>query len=134
MSADLINGLFEAVGGVLILNHCRALYRDKALAGVSVFSTAVFTSWGFWNLYYYPSRGQWWSFAGGGALVIANALWLGMMLYYIGAMYRVRFAWRLWRRVPGLGVIGALRYPVDWSVGDGDPIEDADSEISEMRA
>lgn len=95
MSADLINGLFETIGGVLILNHCRALFRDKAIAGVSVFSTAVFTSWGIWNLYYYPSLGQWWSFLGGLAIVAANALWLGMMLYYTGALDRIRFAFRL---------------------------------------
>jgi hypothetical protein len=82
MSADLINGLFEFCGGLLILNHCRVLLRDKAVAGVSVFSTAVFTSWGFWNLYFYPSLGQWWSFAGGLAIVCANALWLALMFKY----------------------------------------------------
>lgn len=27
--ADAINGLFEALGGMLILNHCRAVLRDK---------------------------------------------------------------------------------------------------------
>lgn len=82
MSADLINGLFEFCGGLLILNHCRVLLRDKAVAGVSLFSTAVFTSWGFWNLYYYPLLGQWWSFAGGLAIVCANALWLALMFKY----------------------------------------------------
>lgn len=80
--ADLANGAFEFVGGLLILNHCRAVLRDKAVAGVSVFSTIVFTLWGFWNLYYYPSLDQWFSFAGGLVIVGANVAWVALMLRY----------------------------------------------------
>lgn len=80
--ADFTNGLFEFIGGLLILNHCRAVLRDKAVAGVSILSTAIFTSWGFWNLYYYPSLGQWWSFTGGLLIVAANCLWVYLMLKY----------------------------------------------------
>lgn len=79
---DIVNGAFEAGGGLFVLNHCRALYRDKQTKGVSLLSTAVFTAWGFWNLYYYPHLGQWLSFAGGVLIVAANALWLAMALYY----------------------------------------------------
>ncbi len=79
---DLINGLFEAVGGFLILNHARVLWNDKMVKGVSILSTAIFTSWGFWNLYYYPHLDQWLSFAGGLLIVAANTLWVTMMLYY----------------------------------------------------
>lgn len=82
MSADLFNGLFEAIGGLLILNHCRAVLRDKAVKGVSIFSTTVFCMWGFWNLYYYPSLDQWWSFSGGIVIVAANAVWVGLLLKY----------------------------------------------------
>lgn len=82
MTGDAINGLFEAIGGCLVLNHCRVLYRDKEVKGVSLFSTAVFTSWGFWNLYFYPSLSQWFSFAGGLVIVAANALWLALMVHY----------------------------------------------------
>ena len=39
MTPDLINGLFEAIGGLLVLNHCRVLFVDKMVKGVSVFST-----------------------------------------------------------------------------------------------
>jgi len=80
--ADLTNGLFEVVGGLLVLNHCRAVLRDKAVAGVSILSTAMFTLWGFWNIYYYPSLDQWFSFAGGLVIVAANALWVALMLKY----------------------------------------------------
>lgn len=47
-------------------------------------------------------------------------------------LYRLRYAFRLWSKVPGIGIYGALAYPADRTIGDGDPIEDADSEISYM--
>jgi uncharacterized membrane protein YfcA len=81
--ADLVNGLFELLAGVFVLMHCRQLYKDKMVRGASVVATIFFTTWGFWNLYYYPSLEQWFSFVGGLGIVAANALWVGMMLYYI---------------------------------------------------
>lgn len=80
--ADFTNGLFEAVGGLLVLNHCRAVLRDKAVAGVSVLSVAIFSLWGFWNLYYYPSLDQGWSFCGGLVIVAANVWWVSLLLKY----------------------------------------------------
>lgn len=82
MTPDFINGLFEFCGGVFILNHCRALYRDKLVKGVSILSTVFFSLWGVWNLYYYPHLEQMWSFAGGIVIVGGNCLWIGMMVYY----------------------------------------------------
>lgn len=88
---DLINGLFETVGGLLILNHCRAVLRDKSVAGVSIISTVIFTSWGFWNMYYYPHLDQWLSFSGGLIIVSANSLWVYLMIKY-------KYGWELpWR-------------------------------------
>lgn len=81
--ADFINGvLFELAGALFILNHCRAVMRDKCVAGVSIISTVFFTLWGFWNLYYYPSLGQWLSFVGGVCIVAANVLWVSLLIYY----------------------------------------------------
>lgn len=82
MLPDLLNGLFEALGGLMILNHCRVLFKDKEVKGVSILSTCFFTSWGLWNLFYYPHLDQWWSFAGGVVIVCANALWITLMLWY----------------------------------------------------
>lgn len=82
MTPDMINGTFEAIGGLLILNHCRAVLKDKAVKGVSIFSTAVFTAWGFWNLFYYPHLDQWYSFTGGLVIVSANALWVYLLMKY----------------------------------------------------
>lgn len=41
-----------------------------------------FWAWGMWNLYYYPSLDQWWSFAGGLWIVFANGVWMCQILYY----------------------------------------------------
>lgn len=82
MIADVINGLFEMLGGIFVLNHCRTVIKDKAVAGVSIVSTIFFTLWGVWNLYYYPSLDQWWSFLGGLMIVSSNTLWVLLMFRY----------------------------------------------------
>lgn len=80
--ADFINGSFEFLAGFFILNHCWTVYRDKAVRGVSVISVIFFTAWGFWNLYYYPSLKQIWSFYGGISIVFTNILWISLILFY----------------------------------------------------
>lgn len=82
IAADLINGIFEALAGLFVLNHCRVLYAHKETRGVSLASVAFFTLWGFWNLYYYPTLLQPLSFYGGLFVVVANAVYLGMMFSY----------------------------------------------------
>jgi hypothetical protein len=84
MTPDVVNGLIEAIGGLFVLNHCRRLYIDKQVKGVSLVSTAFFFLWGLWNVFYYPSLNQRWSFAGGIIVVSANFLWIALMLHYRG--------------------------------------------------
>jgi ABC-type transport system involved in cytochrome c biogenesis permease subunit len=80
---DLINGMFEMVGALLLILNCRRLYLDKCVKGISIFPALFFTAWGFWNVFYYPALGQWFSFAGGLCIVIVNAVWLSMTMYYL---------------------------------------------------
>ena len=80
--SDIINGCFELFGGVFVLNHCRAVLRDKKVAGVSIISSMFFLSWGIWNLYYYPVLNQWCSFVGGIFLALTNAFWISLLIYY----------------------------------------------------
>lgn len=82
MLADCINGLYEAGGGFMNLLNVRALYKDKKVRGVKILPSMFFTSWGIWNLYYYPHLGQWLSFIGGLLIVLVNLLWVGLALYY----------------------------------------------------
>jgi hypothetical protein len=79
---DLINGLFELSAGFFVLNHCRVLLQDKEARGVSLASIVFFTLWGFWNLIYYPALGQMASFIGGVFVVLANAFYTFLMLFY----------------------------------------------------
>lgn len=79
---DLINGLFEVFGGLAILGHCWQLLKDKQVKGVNWLSCLFFTTWGFWNLFFYPHLNQWLSFFGGILIVLGNILWLGLIIRY----------------------------------------------------
>ena len=79
---DMINGGFEFAGALLTWMNVRRIHQDQGYAGIFAPAIILFTSWGLWNLYYYPSLGQWWSFAGGIVLASANVAWLALMLYY----------------------------------------------------
>ena len=82
MKPDTINGLFEFAGaGFLSLNVIK-MYKDKILKGYNWWATVFFTSWGLWNLYYYPYLDQWFSFWGGCAIVFVNTIWIGQIIYY----------------------------------------------------
>lgn len=82
MLADIINGSFEALASLFILNHCRVLWRQKQVRGVSIVSTSFFFTWGVWNIAYYPMIGQPFSFACGVLVTAANALCVGLMWHY----------------------------------------------------
>jgi hypothetical protein len=79
---DIINGLFEVGMAIAIFFSLRRLYEDKGVKGWSVFSVIWPTSWGYWNLYYYPRLHQWFSLVGGIFVVMANTAWIIMALYY----------------------------------------------------
>jgi len=79
---DTINGMYELLAGSLIGFNIRRLYIDKKVRGVSTFSTIILTSWGYWNLYYYPYLNQWLSFFGGLSMVIFNTIWVIQIIYY----------------------------------------------------
>jgi hypothetical protein len=79
---DLVNGSFEFIGSIFLWMNVYRLHADKMLRGYDWKSTAFFSAWGFWNLYYYPSLDQYLSFAGGCSIVLANTVWLVQMYYY----------------------------------------------------
>ena len=80
--ADVVNGLFEFGGSLVLWLNVRQIYRDKGYQGVTSLATLFFMAWGYWNLYYYPSLGQWASFFGGISIVAANTAWFGLMMRY----------------------------------------------------
>lgn len=79
---DIINGLFEFAGAWALSLNVRKLWKEKIVRGVHWSSVCFFSSWGAWNIIYYPHLEQWFSFIGGVALVLVNATWLIQILYY----------------------------------------------------
>jgi hypothetical protein len=47
-------------------------------------------------------------------------------------VYRIRYSLRLWLRIPKMTTFEAFLYPMGLDDERGDPIEDADEEISAM--
>jgi hypothetical protein len=82
MINDVINGAFEAGMAAMLAPSVVRLARDKCVKGWSIHSVLWPTLWGFWNLYYYPSLGQWCSFFGGLAVVSVNSIWVALAIYY----------------------------------------------------
>jgi hypothetical protein len=82
MTPDTINGLFELFGSAMIWINIRALYRAKRYEGVSLAPVFFWSSWGLWNLFYYPHLGQIFSFLGGCSVVAANTINGALMFYY----------------------------------------------------
>jgi hypothetical protein len=96
MTPDLINGLFEFCGALMLAKNVHQLYKDKLVRGVHWMPTMFFAAWGLWNLFYYPHLEQMWSFAGGIAIVSVNLAWFGLMVYYKERERRcIQLVWRL---------------------------------------
>jgi len=79
---DLINALFEFCATLFVLNNCRVVLKHKFVSGVSVVSCAFFMLWGLWNVYYYPTLGQVYSFYCGVAVLVSNIIYVGLLIYY----------------------------------------------------
>lgn len=82
MNADSINALFEFGGASLLFLNVRQLWLDKRLAGVRILPTAWYSCWGFWNLYYYHSLNQTFSWLAGFIVVAANTSWVVLAMMY----------------------------------------------------
>jgi hypothetical protein len=76
MSGDVINGLFETFGAVMITLSTHKLLRERIVRGIHWGQVAFFTSWGVFNMFYYPSIDQVWSFRGGCLVFAANMVYL----------------------------------------------------------
>lgn len=83
MRADIVNGLYETAGSIAIWFNVRKLYQDKIVKGILWKPFIFWSSWSVWNCYYYPHLHQWFSFAGGASLCIANIVWTSMAAYYM---------------------------------------------------
>lgn len=78
---DLINGLIKLVGAGLTWRNAWELWKARELRGVYWPTSMFFTVWGVWNLYYYPSLDQWFSFYAGILLTMGNLAWVVMAVH-----------------------------------------------------
>jgi len=79
---DAINAVFEGGGAIFLCLNVRRLLKDRSVKGVSLLTTSWWTAWGFWNVYFYRAVGTPASFYAGIAVVLVNAVWLGLAVYY----------------------------------------------------
>ena len=80
---DWINAAFELAGAAFVTLSIRRTLVDKCVRGLSWLTLAFFTSWGYWNLFYYPHLGQLASLVGAIALAAANTVWVWLVVYYV---------------------------------------------------
>ena len=79
---DIGNAFFEGIGSVMTWLNVRRVYIDKEVKGVQWQVTLFWTAWGVYNLFLYPHLDLWLSFYGGISIVLANAVWVGMVIRY----------------------------------------------------
>lgn len=79
---DLANGLFEFGGSLALWGNVRQILKDKMFRGVNFKSVLFFTSWGWFNMLYYPHLHQWLSFTGGLSITAANTVWIVLAWKY----------------------------------------------------
>jgi hypothetical protein len=79
---DIINSCFEFGGAIVIWINIYKLYKDKEIKGVFWPVWIFYAIWGLWNLHYYPSLNQMFSFYAGICLVIGNIIWVIQAFYY----------------------------------------------------
>lgn len=82
MTPDHINAVFEVVGSVAVWLNFAAIVKDKGYAGTRIPMMTFFTSWGFWNLYFYGHLLQWWSLCGSLLLTGGNCAVVAAMLHF----------------------------------------------------
>jgi len=79
---DIINGIFEFGIAIPLAKSVLMLRADREVKGFYWPVIAWTTSWGVWNVYYYPHLDQWFSFVGGLIVVSVNVTWLAHVAYY----------------------------------------------------
>ncbi|XAI95940.1 hypothetical protein [Microcystis phage Mwe-JY26] len=82
MTPDIINAGFQLLAAFLIAMHCRAVWKARDVAGVSIFATFCFALWGVWNVYYFATLGQVWSYYAAYACAAAHAAYMSLLLTF----------------------------------------------------
>jgi hypothetical protein len=80
---DLINSVgFELLSCIFLSLNIWSLCKDKVVKGISLASAAFYASWAWWNVYYYLSLSQIFSFSAGILVAILTSWWIILALLY----------------------------------------------------
>ena len=80
---DLINCLgFELASCVLVTLNILSLYKDKVVRGISLMSAGFYACWAWWNVFYYFSLCQTFSYWAGILVAVLTTWWIVLAVYY----------------------------------------------------
>jgi cation transport ATPase len=82
LTMDQANACLEMGGAFLRTLDCIKLFQDKRFSGGHLGTALYFLGWGVFNVFFYPSLNQVWSFWAAIVLMVMNGLWFVMALYY----------------------------------------------------
>lgn len=82
ITLDAINGSFELIGAIIQFINVRQIIKDKAVKGVHWLPVLFFSTWGYFNLIYYPNLNQWFSFGGSIMMTLATTMWVILLIKY----------------------------------------------------
>jgi len=85
---DFINAGFELGGSIVAWSSVFKILRDKDVKGIYWQGVLFFSAWGYWNIFYYPSLGQWLSGVAGMILAMGNSAWVILAIHYISKKRR----------------------------------------------
>lgn len=83
LSNDFLNALFEFVGAIAVWMNIWVYAKDRSVKGVYWPMSIFYCLWGGFNLWYYPSLNQWFSFYAGILVFVGNFIWLIWVLFDI---------------------------------------------------
>ena len=79
---DLMNSIFAGLSSLFILNHCRVLYREKSVSGLSIISVMFFSVYSYWHLLFFYHLDITFSLVSSVLTFLANVLYMIMLLHY----------------------------------------------------
>lgn len=82
LTMDQANAALEMGGAFLRTLDCIKLFQHKRFVGGHLGTALYFLLWGVFNVFFYPSLNQVWSFWAALALMVINGLWFVMAVYY----------------------------------------------------
>jgi len=82
VTLDQMNAAFELGGAFLRTLDCVKLFQAKRFMGGHLGTALYFLLWGVFNVFFYPSLHQEWSFWAAIALMTINGVWFVMAVHY----------------------------------------------------